>query len=237
MAKDSRRNGGDQSEGPAKVKRIAKAGRPNGSGEGKKAAGQPENPQVARMNERDQQRDSLRKFYGQILADIKNKEKSGMKSVGQFLTYLKKNSREATRKLLGIKCLVLVLKYGKQDQKEAAVLTLMAADPAVLVPLKSGAFLFAEIWKYCAKMKGIGLLNTFFSTQFATYAKKTSCYLSLAAYLHSLPLKAQGELLTTHRAAFELDNHSLKDLLESYQKTKRQFTATVHQFALLVNFE
>lgn len=241
MTKKAQTNGTDgPSKRPNKIRKPAKDGKPPASAKpkpSKDGKSRPENPQVERMRDRDQQRDSLRKFYSHILSDIKNKEKSGMRSIDDFLAYLKKNSAEATRKLVGIKCLVLTLKYGKPSQKETAVLTLMAADPSVLVPLRSGAFLFAEIWKYCSKVKGIGLLNTFFSSHFASYSKKVSCYASLAAYLASLPLKAQGALLIQHRANFELDGHGLKDLLESYQKSKRQFAATVHQYSILVNFE
>lgn len=225
------------SKPPREGKKIAKP-RPTSQPKPQPVNGGPsDNPQVERMRSRNDQRDSLRKFYTRILDDIKNKDKSGMKAASDFLTFLKKNSNEATRKLLGIKCLVLILKYGKPDHKESAVLTLMTSDLSVLVPLRSGAFLFSEIWKYCAKVKGIGLLNSYFENNFAQTAKKISCYMSLSAYLHSLPLKRQGELLLQNKASFEYAGHHLTELLESYQKCKKQFEASVHQYAMLVNFE
>lgn len=237
MTKASAKPAKRDPKAPREGKKIAKP-RPAGQAKPQAANGSaPENPQVERMRTRNDQRDSLRKYYTRILEDIKSKDKSGMKAATDFLNFLKKNSQEATRKLLGIKCIVLVLKYGKPDQREAAVLTLMTSDLSVLVPLRSGAFLFSEIWKYCAKAKGIGLLNSYFENNFASNAKKISCYQSLSAYLHSLPAKRQGELLLQHKASFQYEGHHLKELLESYQKLKKQFEASVHQYAMLVNFE
>ena len=53
-----------------------------------------ENPQVAKMQARDDQRSSLRKFYQKILIEIKKKDNNPMKSINDFLTYIKKNSAE-----------------------------------------------------------------------------------------------------------------------------------------------
>ena len=47
-----------------------------------------------------------------------------------------------SRKLLGIKSLVLILKYGTNDQKETALLTLMTTDLSQLINLRFGGFLF-----------------------------------------------------------------------------------------------
>lgn len=237
MTKTIQSNGSKDTRSPPKGKRISKGGKPSGFSKPKGSSDRSDNPQVAKMQNRDQQRDSLRKLYAKILNDIKNKDKSSHKGITEFLAYLKKNSQEATRKLVGIKCLILILKYGKKDQKETALLTLMASDPSLLIPLKSGAFLFAQIYKYCANLTSIRLLNEFFASQFSKCAKKVSCFQSLSAYIGSLSLRAQGDILTANRSNFELDSHSIKDLMESYQKSRRQFSATVHQYAILVNFE
>lgn len=132
---------------------------------------------------------------------------------------------------------MLVLKYGRQSQKEQAVLILMSADLALLVPLKTGALLFAEIWKYCSKIKGISLLNKYFESSFNQHARRVSCYLSLSAFLNSLSPKQQGEVLAQNRGAFELGDGHLKELTESYQKLRQQFQASVFHFAILANFE
>lgn len=113
----------------------------------------------------------------------------------------------------------------------------MTTDLSLLVPLRTGAFLFSELWKYCAKVKGINLLNQYFDSHFHQNAGKVTSYLSLSAYLNSLSTAKQGEMLSNNRGSFELNDHHVQELLESYQKLKRQFDGSVFHYAILVNFE
>ena len=101
------------------------------------------------------------------------------------------------------------MKYGKQEQKEVALLTLMTTDITILISMKFGAFLFKEIWKYCAKIKGVSVLNHFFESNFSSHSKKLSSFLALSSYLNQLPLKKQGELLLASKAHMALDNHGI----------------------------
>ena len=132
---------------------------------------------------------------------------------------------------------MLVLKYGKQEQKEIALLTLMTTDISVLISLKFGAFLFKEIWKYCSKAKGVSVLNQFFETNFTAHSKKLSSFLALSTYLNQLPLKKQAELLLASKSNLTMDGHSLSELLEHYQKSKNQFELSLYYYTLLLNFE
>lgn len=139
---------------------------------------------------------------------------------------------------MGIKLFILVLKYGRPDQKESCMLTLMTTNIGILVHLKFGSFLFKQIWKYCSKVKGIFVLNQYFEANFAFNAKKISSYPSLSAYLNQLSFVKQGDLLLSNRSVFELDNLRIKELLESYQKHRKdQFEMSVYHYAMLVNLE
>ena len=132
----------------------------------------------------------------------------------------------------------MALKYGKADQKETALLTLMTTDISVIAHIKTGAFLFKQIWKYCAKVKGVFVLNQYFESNFALNAKKVSSYFTLSAYLNSLSSLKQGELLLANRQQLELDNAKLAELIEHYQKCKKgQFELSMFHYSFLVNFE
>lgn len=91
------KNSNHQKESTSKDTKIDKKIQkmhPKNNQNGKKENKSEENPQITKMKERNDQKDSLRKMYQKILTEIKVKKDQPLRSINDFLNYLKKSASE-----------------------------------------------------------------------------------------------------------------------------------------------
>ena len=141
------------------------------------------------------------------------------------------------RKLVGVKCIVLALKYGRRQHREQALLTVMTTDIGSLISTKFGAVLLRALWKYCDRLKGIAVLNQFVKSNFSTHCKRISSYPTLSHFLNKISTQDRDELLLAHSAQFKLEKGSLREMITEFSKSKSQFDYTLSHFALVMSFE
>ncbi len=137
---------------------------------------------------------------------------------------------------MGIKTIVLCLKYGLPAQKEQVLQIILSTDISLLCSLKFGPVLLKRILNYSGKSEPLKLVNQYFEKNFGALVKKHSHLEGLSIFLNSQSKAKHYQVLFANEKSLAYDEFQIKELLEFYQKSKNQTLFSIVHYAVLLNF-
>lgn len=186
----------------------------------------------------------LRRLYSALVLSISREKNKALKermnpAIDAFLSYLKSNSEEIPKSMIGSRGIQNCLKYGLPAHKQLVLLVIMKMNVVKLIGSKYGLFIFQKIFKFCRSVPQFGVLQNFFEENIQAILKAKDGALAISAYVGSLPPGAQNHYLfrTLPSLRSSLPEFFIQEFIQEKLEEKKYLISPVTHALLLDHFD